>query len=208
MRQTRDAHWFGTRVPATTVGTKATDVLKELGVTMTDDRRTDSVTEAQGRMTRVHQQYAPALRDYLNGFARASRQSAEDLLQETMIRVWRHIEDLPAEPEHTRRWLFTVARNAGIDAVRRARARPVGVQWPDLNRLPATEDVTGTVVALDSLRTAIGALSLLHRRILTELYVEGYSVAEVAHRLGVPVGTVKSRAFYAVRSVRTAMNGS
>lgn len=174
---------------------------------MTDDRRTESVTAAHDRLTRVHQQYAPVLWDYLNGFAGASRQSAEDLLQDTMVRVWRHLEDLPVEPEHTRRWLFTVARNAGIDAVRRARTRPVGVQLPDTNTLPATEDVTGTVVALESLRTALGALSPLHRRILTELYVEGNSVAEVAHRLGVPVGTVKSRAFYALRSLRTAMNG-
>lgn len=177
-------------------------------MTMTDDRPTDSVSEAEDRMTRVHQQYAPMLRDYLNGFATASRQSPDDLLQEAMIRVWRHVEDLPADPEHTRRWLFTVARNAGIDAVRRAQARPVAVPWPDTNRLPAIEDVTGTVVARDSLRTAIGALSLLHRRILTELYVEGYSVAEVARRLGIPVGTAKSRAFYALRSVHTAMNGA
>jgi hypothetical protein len=41
-------------------------------VTMTDDRRTKSVTEAQDRLTRVHEQYAPALRDYLSGFARAT----------------------------------------------------------------------------------------------------------------------------------------
>lgn len=177
-------------------------------MTMTDDRRTDSVAEAGDRMTRVHQQYAPMLRVYLSSFARASRQSPDDLLQEVMIRVWRHLEDLPVDPEHTRRWLFTIARNTGIDAVRRAQARPVAVPWPDTNRLPAMEDVTGTVVAVDSLRSAIGALSLLHRRILTELYVEGYSVAEVAHRLGIPVGTAKSRAFYALRSVRTAMIGA
>ena len=176
-------------------------------MTMTDDRRTESVTGRQDQLTRVHQQYAPVLRDYLSGFATASRQGIEDLLQETMIRAWRHIEDLPVEPEHTRRWLFTIARNAGIDAIRRARARPAGVQLPDSNTLPATDDVTGTVVALESLRTGIAALSLLHRRILTELYVEGNSAAEVAHRLGVPVGTVKSRAFYALRTLHLAMNG-
>lgn len=177
-------------------------------MTTTDDRRTNTPTDAQSRMTRVHQEYAPALRNYLDSFTGASRQSSEDLLQDTMIRVWRYLEDLPVEPDHTRRWLFTVARSAGIDAVRRAQVRPPAVRWPDLSRLPSSDDVTGIVVALDSLRTALGALGQPQRQILTDLYVEGYSVAEVADRLGVPVGTVKSRSYYALRSLRTSMNGT
>lgn len=177
-------------------------------MTTTDDRRTESVEEAHERFTRLHHQYAPVLRDFLRGFSRASRQGSDDLLQETMTRVWRHVEDMPSEPEHARRWLFTVARSAGIDAVRRAQARPAAVGLLEPHTLTAAEDVAGTVVALESLRAAIDALSLLQRRVLTELYVEGHSLAEAAGHLGIPVGTVKSRAFYAVRSLRTALIGS
>lgn len=165
-----------------------------------------TTTDAQELLTRVHDRHAPALRVYLGGFTRASGQGADDLLQETMIRVWRHLGDLPDEPEHARRWLFTVARNTGIDAVRRSRARPAGAQLPDI--LPSSADeVTGIVVAMDSLRTALRSLSSEHRRVLTELYVDGHTISQTAQRLGVPVGTVKSRSFYALRSLRTAMTG-
>jgi RNA polymerase sigma-70 factor (ECF subfamily) len=155
----------------------------------------------------IHTEYSHVLTGYLNGFTAASGQSAEDLLQETMIRVWRHLDDLPAEPEHARRWLFIVARNVGIDAIRRTRARPVGVELADAFPSTAADDITDTVVALESLRAAIGSLSLMHRRILTELYFEGRSTREAAQRLGVPVGTVKSRAFYALESLRRSMAG-
>ncbi|BAL87809.1 putative RNA polymerase ECF-subfamily sigma factor [Actinoplanes missouriensis 431] len=155
----------------------------------------------------IYTQYSQVLTGYLNGFTAASRQSAEDLLQETMIRVWRHWDDLPTEPERIRRWLFVVARNVGIDAIRRTRARPVGVELIDAFPSSNADDITDTVVALESLKAALGSLSLMHQRILTELYFEGRSTHEAAQRLGVPVGTVKSRAFYALQSLRRSMAG-
>ncbi|MEV4352334.1 sigma-70 family RNA polymerase sigma factor [Actinoplanes sp. NPDC049596] len=155
----------------------------------------------------VHHEYGRALLGYLNGFATASGQSAEDLLQETMIRVWRHLDDLPAEPGHARRWLFIVARNVAIDAVRRRRVRPAGVELVDVFPAAPADDITDTVVAMESLRSAIRSLSTMHQRILAELYFEGRSTRETAQRLGVPVGTVKSRAFYALQSLRRSMAG-
>ncbi|MFF5083974.1 sigma-70 family RNA polymerase sigma factor [Actinoplanes sp. NPDC000266] len=166
----------------------------------------EAATPAQ-RLGDVHREYGQVLLGYLNGFTAASRQSAEDLLQETMIRVWRHLDDLPTEAEHTRRWLFIVARNVGIDAIRRTRVRPVGVELVDAFPSAGMDDITETVVAMESLRSAIGSLSLMHQRILTELYFEGRSTRETAQRLGVPVGTVKSRAFYALQSLRRSMAG-
>ncbi|WP_240670161.1 sigma-70 family RNA polymerase sigma factor [Actinoplanes solisilvae] len=161
---------------------------------------------ASARLTEVHQEYSTALLSYLSGFTASSRQSAEDLLQETMIRVWRKVEDLPPDTEGTRRWLFTVARNVGIDAVRRTRVRPVGVELIESMAGPGGDDITETVVAMESLRVALHSLSRTHQRILAELYLEGHSTRETAQRLGVPVGTVKSRAFYALQSLRSAMD--
>ncbi|MEU8243577.1 sigma-70 family RNA polymerase sigma factor [Actinoplanes missouriensis] len=156
-------------------------------------------------MEQLYVEYRPALLAYLAGFTTGSGQSAEDLLQETMIRVWRRLDALPGDPEAARRWLFTVARNTGIDAVRRAHARPVGVELPDTLPAPGRDESAETVVALDSMRSAVRGLSSAHRRILTELYLEGRSASETARKLGVPVGTVKSRAHYALRSLRQAM---
>ena len=54
--------------------------------------------------------------------------SAEDIVQETFIRAWRHLPQLSADDRPVRPWLFRVARNLLIDAERPARARPVTVQ--------------------------------------------------------------------------------
>jgi RNA polymerase sigma-70 factor, ECF subfamily len=160
---------------------------------------------AQTRLTALHAEYAGVLLQYLRGFTRGEPQAAEDLLQETMIRTWRRLDTMPACGEPTRRWLFTVARNVAIDAVRTMKARPAVVDLLDLTTLPSGEDTSETVVALQSLRHGFRSLSAAHRAILTELYVKGGSVEETARRLGVPVGTVRSRAHYALRSLRRAI---
>ena len=122
-----------------------------------------------------------------------------------MIRTWRRLDTMPACGEPTRRWLFIVARNVAIDAVRTTKARPAVVDLLDLTSLPSGEDTSETVVALQSLRQGFRSLSASHRAILTELYLRGRPVEETARHLGVPVGTVRSRAHYALRSLRRAI---
>ncbi|BBH69114.1 RNA polymerase sigma factor [Actinoplanes sp. OR16] len=158
------------------------------------------------RLTDLHARYAPELLRYLSGFAGGNRQTAEDLLQETMIRVWRHLDNLPPEPEQTRRWLFTVARNVAIDAIRRRQVRPAEVSLPDALPEAGPDATSGAVVAVDTLKFALGSLSGPHRRILDELYLRGRTPDETARLLGVPIGTVKSRAHYALRSLREAVS--
>ncbi len=158
------------------------------------------------RLTDLHIRYAPVLLCYLTGFTDGNRQSAEDLLQETMIRAWRHLESMPVEPDHTRRWMFTVARNVAIDAIRRKRTRPPEVDLFESDSVDRGPDTTtDTVLAMETLRTAIQSLNRSQRLVLTELYLRGRTANEAAKRLGVPVGTVKSRAHYALRSLRAAI---
>ena len=169
------------------------------------DHGQPALVDAQARMTELHREYGRVLLGFLSGFTTAGRLNAEDLFQETMIRVWRKVDDVPTEPEHARRWLFTVARRVGIDAIRRARARPVLVDLVDDFASSGRDDTTDSVVAVESLRRAFRSLSAQHQRILAELYLEGRSLRETAVRVGVPLGTVKSRAHYALRSVRLAV---
>jgi RNA polymerase sigma-70 factor (ECF subfamily) len=162
------------------------------------------MTENEKNLVAVHRAYRGALLSFLHGFSMGSRATAEDLLQETMIRVWRRIDDLPADPDGRRRWLYTVARHVGIDSIRRSRARPVGVHGLDEVMTLGEDDPTESVVAMDALVGAVRELSTGHRQVLAEIYLEGRSIRETADRLGLPVGTVKSRAFYALRSLRSA----
>jgi RNA polymerase sigma-70 factor, ECF subfamily len=159
----------------------------------------------EARMCRLHAEHSRPLLNFLLGLTGGERHAAEDLLQETMIRAWRHLDSVPDESENARRWLFTVARRVAIDAVRMRRARPPETSVLDLTRIPAGDNVPETVVAIDALRRAVDGLSQVHRRILSELYFEGRSTLECANLLGVPVGTVKSRAHYALRTLRDAV---
>ncbi|GIF64107.1 hypothetical protein Ais01nite_21420 [Asanoa ishikariensis] len=131
--------------------------------------------------------------------------TAEDLFQETMLRAWQHLDAVPPEPEGQRRWLFTVARRLVVDAHRRRQARPVQVILADAAWIHSRDDDQGAMVARLMLRHAVGSLSRAHRSVLSELYVHGNSFTETATRLGVPVGTVKSRAHYAMRSIREVL---
>ncbi|WP_250032572.1 sigma-70 family RNA polymerase sigma factor [Paractinoplanes maris] len=148
--------------------------------------------------------YRPLLR-FLLGLTRNERPAAEDLLQETMLRVWRHLDSLPAEEENARKWLFTIARRVAIDAARSRQARPSEVSLMEADQMSTVDSVSGTL-ALRDLTDAFHRLSTEHRMVLQELHFRGASVEEAAQRLGVPAGTVKSRAHYAMRLLRTALD--
>src|ERR1700757_2272403 len=75
----------------------------------------------------LYSHYAKALHGYVEQFC-PDQASADDIVQETFIRAWRHLPQLSADDRPVRPWLYRVARNLLIDATRAARARPVTVQ--------------------------------------------------------------------------------
>ncbi len=132
------------------------------------------------------------------------RSRAEDIVQETLLRAWRHPAALSSERGSVRPWLFTVARHLAVDAHRARRARPPEVGDEALVNLPGADEIDRALEswqvaeALDTLRPA-------HRRVLLETYYRGRSVAEAATVLGIPPGTVKSRTYYALRALRLVL---
>jgi RNA polymerase sigma-70 factor (ECF subfamily) len=129
---------------------------------------------------------------------------AEDIVQETLLRAWRQRDALDAQRGSLRPWLFTVARRIAIDAHRARGARPTEVGDSVLSAVPAADEIDR---GLDRLivADALQALSVEHRAVIVETYFHGRSVGEAAVVLGVPVGTVKSRTFYALRALRLAL---
>ncbi|MEV0460775.1 sigma-70 family RNA polymerase sigma factor [Catellatospora methionotrophica] len=164
-------------------------------------------TAAAQRLTALHADHAPAVLRLLTVLTHGQRQSAEDLLQETMLRAWRHLDAVPAEADAARRWLLTVARRLVIDGVRRRANRPSEVHV-DMSWIAAGDDTTGTALASHAMRQALGRLSPAQRRLLCEVYLVGRSAQEVAGRLGMPVGTVKSRTHYALCALRTSLKAA
>jgi RNA polymerase sigma-70 factor (ECF subfamily) len=134
------------------------------------------------------------------------RQRAEDLVQETLLRAWRHPEVLTPERSAVRSWLFTTARNLAIDAWRRRSTRVGQVVTDTLPEPPPSQDEADRAVEAWTVAEALARLSASHREVLVECFYQGRSVAEAAARLGVPSGTVKSRTHYALRQLRMVLN--
>lgn len=128
---------------------------------------------------------------------------AEDVVQETLLRAWRHPE-VTADPDRpARAWLYTVARNLVIDERRSARFRNE-LGTPDVEQAADRAGPDEVDSALDRLliSTALSELSEDHRAVIQRAYYQGWSTAQIAADLGIAEGTVKSRLHYAVRALR------
>ncbi len=150
----------------------------------------------------LYAEHAIPLLRYVLRITDGDRQRAEDIVQETLLRAWQHpeaIADRPARP-----WLFAVARNLAVDAHRARRARPAEVGEGSLATV-AVPDEADRVLESWAVAEALAALRPDHRQVLLETYYHGRSVTEAAAVLGIPLGTVKSRAFYALRALRLAL---
>jgi RNA polymerase sigma-70 factor, ECF subfamily len=152
----------------------------------------------------LYEQHAAPLLAYAVRLSGGDRGRAEDIVQETLLRAWRHPQALDPERGPVRSWLFTVARNVAVDAHRARRARPSEVGDSALDVIPAGDEIEQ---ALDRwlIADALTTLSPDHRAVLVETFYRGRSVAEAAAVLGVPPGTIKSRTFYALRGLRLAL---
>jgi RNA polymerase sigma-70 factor, ECF subfamily len=132
---------------------------------------------------------------------------AEDLVQETMVRAWRHFDTLDAARPSARPWLLTVGRRLTIDAHRARTARPQEVRDEEFATAATDDDPIDRHLTAMDVRQAVQNLNPAHRDVLVEMYFHGLSVAECAEKLGIPEGTVKSRSFYALKSLRQTLEG-
>jgi len=153
----------------------------------------------------LYDEHAAALYGYALRLTGGDRGRAEDVVQESLIRAWRHLDRLDEARGSVRPWLFTVARNLVVDAHRARAARPAEVGQAPLAVVPDPADDMDAALDRIVIIDALSALSAEHRAVLVETYYRGRSVADAATTLGVPEGTVKSRSYYALRALRLAL---
>jgi RNA polymerase sigma-70 factor (ECF subfamily) len=163
-------------------------------------------TDATGESLRaLYRAYSGELYGFaLN--ALGDRGTAEEIVQEVFTRVWRHAEAYDPERGSVRTWLYQIARHAIIDMRRRASVRPpLALQEPE----PDADHAEGLSIERAMLgwqvATALDRLSPEHRQVIRLAHVQGLSVREIAERCGLPEGTVKSRTWYALRSLRLVL---
>jgi RNA polymerase sigma-70 factor, ECF subfamily len=133
-----------------------------------------------------------------------NRAQAEDVVQETMLRAWREAGRLDLSEPSLMPWLTTVARRIVIDDHRRRQVRPIETADAELANLPA-EDHTAATDRRLIVADALQALSPPHRQVLNETILRDRTVNQAAEVLGIPVGTVKSRVYYALRALQVAL---
>jgi RNA polymerase sigma-70 factor, ECF subfamily len=131
---------------------------------------------------------------------------AHDVVQETLLRAWRHPEITEESTQSPRAWLFTVARNIIIDDRRTARFRNEVAMSEDAD-FGEPVDLQHADVTIDRLmvREALAQLSADHRAVLWRAYYLGWTVARIAEDLQIAEGTAKSRLHYALQALRRTL---
>ncbi len=134
--------------------------------------------------------------------------SAEEAVQETLVRAWRHCERFDAGLASLRTWLFAIIRNVIIDIARARAVRPPLARVDPSSSgapTPVTEDAIEPLLLSWQLEEALRRISDEHREAIVETHYRGRPHAEVAAELGVPIGTVRSRVFYGLKALRLAL---
>ncbi|MCB5273645.1 ECF RNA polymerase sigma factor SigL [Arthrobacter sp. SO5] len=149
----------------------------------------------------MYRDHGTALRRFVLSASR-DPQLADDVVQETVLRVW---QQAPQITGSLRSYLFRTARNIMIDNYRKAQRRPREATERDLADPADGAERIDELLNRVLMEEALLRLSTEHRDVLIALHYRRHTVQEASIRLNIPSGTVKSRAFYAVRALRTIL---
>jgi RNA polymerase sigma-70 factor, ECF subfamily len=157
----------------------------------------------------LYADHGSALRRFATRLS-GDRSRAEDIVQETMLRAWRHPERVADRTGAPRAWLYTVARHLAIDQHRARQARPAEPAGLTLASQAAPDQIDAAIAQWD-LATALAGLRPRDRDLLTARYLRDRSIGQIAADLNIPAGTVKSRLSAARDALRRKLqsgNGS
>lgn len=133
---------------------------------------------------------------------------AEDVVQETMIKAWRHREEFRGDSS-LKTWLIRIGRNTAIDALRRRRdqftADGTVPETADRSAVADVERLSEGRADLAELGSALGELDELSRTIVILREIDSLSYQEIADALEVPVSTVKTRLLRARRTLQETL---
>jgi len=144
-----------------------------------------------------------------------SSSDAEEVLQETFVRVWTRTETYDARLGSPAAWVVRIARNRAIDRLRARQVRAdvnapcpvagdaVAARDPQARATP--ESVLHSTHAALAVRGAVAALPAAQRTLIEAAFFEGYTHQELAARFGVPLGTVKTRIRNGLVSLRVRL---
>ena len=153
--------------------------------------------------------FAPRLKTYVMRLG-ATAANADELVQDTMLALWRRADSFDPAQANANTWIFTIARNKRIDALRRENRPEPDPNDPLLaaDPQPAADERFAAMESEEILRQAIGELPPEQAELLRICYYGDKSHRQVARELGLPLGTVKSRLRLALSRLRLALKDS
>lgn len=149
--------------------------------------------------------FAPRIKGYLIKSG-ASATLAEECAQDVMATLWQKAHQFDPSRASPATWIFTIARNRRIDALRKSRRpQPEEIDWTP-EAPPDQADVLALEQASEDLTRAIAALPVKQKTLIEAAYFHDLSHSEIADQTGLPLGTIKSRIRLALDRLRHAMN--
>lgn len=134
--------------------------------------------------------------------------AAEELVQEVFVRMWQRAATYDPAKGPAGAWIMMIARSAAIDMHRRAQSRPRAAEHrggsDPLDGLTVEDGIDAMLSGIE-VRAAIEALPGAHRQVIEMAYDEQLTQTEIAERLSIPLGTVKTRTYHALRGLKTQL---
>lgn len=148
--------------------------------------------------------YAPELFRYSHRILQ-DRSRAEEAVQDTFVRAWKHAGLWDQRIGSRRTWLFSIAHNVCIDSIRARNARPPVTGGSSSE--PAVSGEPTLEAAMDGwlVEEALRRIREDQRTAIVETYIRGRSYGEVAAATGVNEATLRSRVFYGLKALRVAL---
>jgi len=140
------------------------------------------------------------------------RGSAEDVVQDAFLSVWRQAQTYKAERGKARTWLMSIVHHRSIDRLRSGASANNTIPYDEL---PESEDQTKPSIWQqawshlrgDVVRRALDRLPAEQKKSIELAYFSGYTQTEIAELMGVPLGTVKGRMRIGLQKLRAMLDG-
>ena len=152
----------------------------------------------------LYAHFAPRVKGFLMRNGSTTMELADDLAQETMLKVWRKARLFDPSKASASTWIFTIARNLRIDAARRANKPALDPDDPTFHppEEPQGDDVVERMERDQRISAAFDALPDNQREVVRLHFMEDAAHSEISERLNLPLGTVKSRLRLAFEKIR------
>ena len=195
------------------VGPKTERAVSSVDVDLSSKSMNDLLVDVgrqdQAAFRAIFDHFAPRLKAFLMGQG-TSPQMAEEVVQETMVKIWRKADQYEPARAAASTWIFTIARNMRIDHLRKFNRPEPDMNDPAFVPDPeplATETISQSQDAAQ-LHAVMAELSEDQRAVLKLAYFEDKAHPEIAEALNIPLGTVKSRIRLALKNIRSTIGDS